>query len=105
MNRMKLAKLLFVAMPLLIASCAAEPQQINRVQTNLVDKSIFDGEWWYTSTTIDVDYDEAFVFNTANAAAPFSGSMSTDFALDYNRSGPSVLGDPSYSFPIARIRW
>jgi hypothetical protein len=88
-----------------LLACAPEQKQISRVQTNLVDKRVFDGEWWYTSTSIDVDYDEAFVFNSANAGAPFSGSMSTDYALDYNRGGPSVLGDPSYSFPIARIRW
>jgi hypothetical protein len=89
----------------LLSACAPEPEAINRVQTNLVEKSIFQGEWWYTSTSIDVDFDQTFVFNTANAGAPFSGSMSTDYALDFNRGGPSVLGSPSYSFPIARIRW
>ncbi|HET8939736.1 MAG TPA: hypothetical protein VFN67_40130, partial [Polyangiales bacterium] len=88
-----------------LSACAATPEPVNRVQTNLVEKGIFQGEWWYTSTSIDVDFDEAFVFNTANAGAPFSGSMSTDYALDYNRGGPSVLGQPAYSFPIARIRW
>jgi len=88
-----------------LSACAAAPKPINRVQTNLVDKTIFDGEWWYTGTTVDVDFDQAFVFNSANAGAPFSGSMSTDYALDYNRSGPSVLGEPAYSFPIARVRW
>ncbi|HKU43401.1 MAG TPA: zinc-dependent metalloprotease, partial [Polyangiales bacterium] len=48
---------------------------------------------------------EAFVFNSANAFAPFSGSMSTDYAIDFNRGGPSVLGSPTYSFPIARVRF
>lgn len=88
-----------------LSACTEEAGPISRVQTNLVEKSIFEGEWWYTSTSIDVDYDETFVFNTASAGAPFSGSMSTDYALDYNRGGPSVLGQPAYSFPIARIRW
>lgn len=95
----------FVLAGLWLVGCTDKPAPINRVQTNLVDKSIFQGEWWYTSTSIDVDYDQAFVFNTANAGAPFSGSMSTDYALDYNRGGPSVLGQPAFSFPIARIRW
>src|SRR3954453_8337663 len=90
---------------LLFTACTAKPDPINRVQTNLVEKGIFQGEWWYTSTSVDVGFDQAFVFTTANAGAPFSGSMSTDYALDYNRGGPSVLGEPAYSFPIARIRW
>lgn len=89
----------------LLSACTPKPEEIRRVQTNLVEKSIFEGEWWYTSTSIDVDFDQTFVFNTAAAGAPFSGSMSTDYALDYNRGGPSVLGQPAYSFPIARIRW
>lgn len=94
----------FLSSAVLLA-CAPEPKPVSRVQTNLVDKRIFEGEWWYSSTSIDVDYDETFVFNTAAAGAPFSGSMSTDFALDFNRSGPSVLGSPTFSFPIARVRW
>jgi len=89
----------------LLSACAPKPESVNRVQTNLVEKDIFQGEWWYTSTSIDVDFDQTFVFNTAAAGAPFSGSMSTDYALDYNRGGPSVLGAPAYSFPIARVRW
>ncbi len=89
----------------LSAACSEEQPAISRVQTNLVEKTIFDGEWWYSSTAIDVSYDEAFVFNSANALAPFSGSMSTDYALDYNRGGRNVLGTPAYSFPIARVRF
>jgi hypothetical protein len=94
-----------VSLLTLASSCSQEQAPISRVQTNLVEKSIFDGEWWYSSTAIDVSYDEAFVFNSANAFAPFSGSMSTDYALDYNRGGPNVLGTPAYSFPIARVRF
>ncbi len=88
-----------------LGSCVSKPGLINRVQTNLVDKSIFAGEWWYSSTAIDVSYDEAAIFNSASAFAPFEGSMSTDYGLDFNRGGPYVLGSPTYSFPIARIRW
>ncbi len=96
---------LTAALLALASACAEQPPAINRVQQNLVEKSLFEGEWWSSTTAIDVSYDEAFVFNSAAAFAPFSGSMSTDYALDFNRGGPSVLGSPTYSFPIARIRW
>jgi hypothetical protein len=96
------------ALGLLIATsagCAPEPDAVDRVQTNLVDKAVFEGEWWYSNTAIDVDYDQAQIFSSANAFAPFEGSMSTDYGLDFNRGGPYVIGSPTYSFPIARIRW
>ncbi|HEX7480221.1 MAG TPA: zinc-dependent metalloprotease [Polyangiales bacterium] len=88
-----------------LLGCSAQPKPVNQVQPNLVDKKIFEGEWWYSSTAIDVSYDEAFVFSSESAMAPYTGSMSTDYGLDYNRGGTSVLGEPQYSFPIARIRW
>lgn len=89
---------------LALAACAAEEPLVDRVQENLVDKRIFQGEWWFSSTAIDVDYDEAQIFSSANAFAPFEGSMSTDYALDFNRAGSSAL-ELGQSFPIARIRW
>jgi hypothetical protein len=89
---------------LTLGACAAEEPLVDRVQENLVDKRIFQGEWWYASTTIDVDYDEAVVFSSANAFAPWEGAMSTDYALDFNRGGSGALS-PTHSFPIARIRW
>jgi hypothetical protein len=103
-NRLPLLSTLVASCALLL-SCSKQPGTINRVQANLVDKAIFEGEWWYSSTSIDVSYDEASIFQSSGAAAPFEGSMSTDYAIDFNRSGPDVLGSPSYSFPIARIRW
>jgi hypothetical protein len=107
MKRTSMAGLLCAALSCapLLGACTAEPPAVNQVQTNLVDKAIFEGEWWYSSTAIDVSYDEAAIFNSAGAFAPFEGSMSTDYGLDYNRSGPNVIGSPTYSFPIARIRW
>ena len=50
-----------------LSACAATPEPINRVQTNLVEKGIFQGEWWYTSTSIDVDFDEENDFYVVNA--------------------------------------
>jgi hypothetical protein len=88
-----------------LAACAPEAKPVDQVQTNLVDKAIFEGEWWHSSTTIDVDYDSSQIFGSAQAFAPFEGSMSTDYGLDFNRSGPYVIGAPYYSFPIARIVW
>jgi hypothetical protein len=88
-----------------LCSCVSQPGPVDQVQTNLVDKAIFEGEWWYSSTAIDVKFDEAAIFNSANAFGPFEGSMSTDYGLDFNRTGPNVIGSPTYSFPIARIRW
>jgi hypothetical protein len=99
-------QIMYVSLALFaVSACAKQPPAVNRVQQNLVEKKIFDGEWWFSTTAIDVSYDEAFVFNSANALAPFSGSMSTDYAIDFNRGGPSVLGSPTYSFPIARVRF
>jgi hypothetical protein len=98
--------LLFAAWgALLLSACTAEQPVVDRVQGNLVDKAIFEGEWWYSSTAIDVDFDAASIFAYAGAWAPFEGSMSTDYGIDFNRSGTNVIGSPVYSFPIARIRW
>ena len=68
----KLNRVISVVVVALLGACSPEPKAINRVQTNLVDKTIFDGEWWYSSTSIDVDFDEAFVFNSANAGVRHS---------------------------------
>lgn len=71
--------------------CATAGPEISRVQTNLVDKSIFEGEWWYATTIIDVQGDEAATLDIA----PFSGDMS---AVD--------LGvDNGQSLQMARIKW
>jgi hypothetical protein len=93
------------ALPCLGIGCAPEPEPVDRVQTNLVDKAVFEGEWWYSNTSIDVDYDQAAILGSNGALAPFEGSMSSDFGVDFNRGGPYVIGSPTYSFPIARIRW
>ena len=45
------------ALSLGVAGCAEPGADINRVQTNLVDKTIFEGEWWYTRTVADIDDD------------------------------------------------
>ncbi len=99
-----LVSILAAAALLSLGACKSEVDQVDQVQTNLVEKAIFEGEWWYSSTVIDVDFDEAAIFGSSGNA-PFEGSMSRDLAVDYNRGGPNVIGSPSYSYPIARIRW
>src|SRR6478752_6079857 len=98
-NAMKLRiTLLSLLLGALLAACSSEPPPVNRVQTNLVDKALFEGEWWYSSTAIDVDYDQPSIFASSSPYAPFEGSMSPDYGIDFNRSGPNVLGAPVYSF-------
>ena len=36
----------------LLSACAPKPENVNRVQTNLVEKGIFEGEWWYSSSVV-----------------------------------------------------
>src|SRR5215468_6054705 len=63
--------------------CATAGPNISQVQTNLVDKSVFQGEWWYASTVIDVTGDEAQVL----FGAPFSGDMTgVDLGVDNGQS-------------------
>ncbi|MCG8556379.1 MAG: hypothetical protein MJD61_13980 [Proteobacteria bacterium] len=77
---------------MLTSACSQAGPHIVRVQTNLVDKAVFDGTWWYATTVVDTDYDEAAIFGSAGVFAPFSGSMSTDFGIED-------------SWTMARIRW
>jgi hypothetical protein len=74
-----------------LAGCNESGDDLSRVQTNLVDKKIFEGDWWYTRTNIDVDGDEA----NASLFGVFEGNMSY-----------SDLGvDKGESIHMARIRW
>lgn len=95
--------LLFLA-TVLVTACASEQPEVDRVQTNLVEKAIFEGEWWFSSTIIDATYDASYVATLAGASSPFSGSMSADLGVDYNRLGAYAF-TPVGSLPIGRIRW
>ncbi len=69
--------------------CQTTGAEVNRVQTNLVDKSVFEGEWWYAQTIVDVDGDEAAIMGV------FQGQMGwADMGVDNAQSGS-----------VARIRW
>ena len=67
-----------------LASGCTKQAPINRVQTLVVDKSIFTGSWYMTQTVVDVDYEVA-------AAGTFPGDSASDFAGSF--SG------------VPRIRW
>lgn len=86
------AALLISAASISTAGCAVAADEVNRVQTNLVDKSMFEGEWWYGTSVIDAQGDSADIFSAG--MAPFSGDMGwTDVGLN---SGGGVM---------PRIRW
>ena len=77
-------------------ACNTGGDPLNRVQTNLVDKRMFEGEWWYAQTAIDVDGDEAAITGI------FEGFAASDLGID-------VSGQPNEvwkgSYPLGRIRW
>lgn len=84
--------LALAALGAVAVGCAEPGGDIDRTQNNLVDKSIFEGEWWYTRTVIGLDDDAAWAINSAGAGAPWPGAMANfDIA---SQSG--VMG---------RIRW
>lgn len=73
------------------AGCTVLPQ-VNRVQTNLIDKSVFEGDWWYTRTVIQLDDDAAYAVGAAGSGAPWAGAMA-----NYDIASQSGV--------IGRIRW
>jgi hypothetical protein len=75
-----------------LAGCASPGDPIDRVQNNLVDKSIFEGEWWYSRAVIDVQNDALWAMGAAGVSTPWDGVHSN---IDLGaRAG--VMG---------RIRW
>lgn len=72
--------------------CSEQRGEVNRVQTNLIDKSVFEGDWWYTRTVIGLPDDAAWAIGSAGSGAPWPGAMANfDIA--------------SQSGVIGRIRW
>ncbi|MEO0324702.1 MAG: hypothetical protein AAF447_17200 [Myxococcota bacterium] len=84
----------FSALAIALVGCVEPSPDVNRVQTNLVDKSIFEGEWWTLQTVVDADGDATAAGAAATVYAYPGGSGFTDLALD---SGQSAA--------IGRIRW
>jgi hypothetical protein len=77
------------------AGCNDGLDPIDRVQTNLVDKSIFEGEWWFTQTYIDVNGEEALTGVFDNYPVADWGSVA------YHPIERPWAGN----YPLGRIRW
>jgi hypothetical protein len=95
MRRNRLSLILWIAalsLSIGVAGCFDRLATVNRVQTNLIDKSVFEGEWWYTRTIVDVSDDAQYAIGAAGAGRPWPGATSNfDIA--------------SQSGVIGRIRW
>ncbi|MEZ4286576.1 MAG: hypothetical protein R3A47_00130 [Polyangiales bacterium] len=88
MTKMKLFNIaVFAALALATVGCSKGGPKIDRTQTNLVPKSIFEGEWWVSQTVLDVDAD--------STGSTFTGDMGwSDFGVDNGQSAT-----------VAKIRW
>ncbi|WP_053232071.1 hypothetical protein [Sandaracinus amylolyticus] len=89
----KLRPLALLAALVAVAVSGCEPgPRIDRVQTNLIDKSVFEGEWWFTHTVVDLSDSESWAIGAAGAGAPWPGATANfDIA--------------SQSGVVGRIRW
>lgn len=75
-----------VAGILLLASCAEDLPPRSYVQTNVVDKSLFQGEWYYSWTVIDNRY----TGTATDILSTYVGDTSMDWGAGWT---------------VARIRW
>ncbi|MEM6954142.1 MAG: hypothetical protein AAF645_00600 [Myxococcota bacterium] len=75
--------LTLTALTAVIAAGCSQPPTINRVGVNVVDKSLFTGSWYYSTTVIDVDY-------TASGFGTYPGDSAYDFATDDITSMPRI---------------
>lgn len=74
------------------AGCFDQLGRVNRVQTNLIDKSVFEGEWWFMRTVIEMDDDAAYAVQATGTFSPWVGAMA-----DYDLVANSGV--------VGRIRW
>jgi hypothetical protein len=92
LSRSGLLTCIALALSLPLFSCSEVRPDVNRVQTNLVSKTLFEGDWWYTRTIIGLPDDAAWAIGDAGSGAPWPGAMANfDIA--------------SQSGVIGRIRW
>lgn len=59
--------LLAVLAAISLGACAEAMDDVNRVQPNYYDKSLFEGTWYYKQTVIDVPYEVAWTFQGAGS--------------------------------------
>lgn len=72
--------------------CAEPGDTIIRTQTNLVDKSMFEGEWYYLRTVQDISDDASWAIAGAGMGAPWPGAVA-----DFDIAAQSGIA--------GRIRW
>ncbi len=103
---------------LLTSACAQEVGDIDRTQPNLVEKSQFDGEWYYQRTIVDVPAGAGFTF-VGNADFGGLDVISFDFeenvllvrrelefitgADDLTEQGADYEGEVVAAFPVQHI--
>lgn len=92
-NRLS-SKLALAVLVAAMAGCTGGQDDVIQVQTNLVDKNIFEGEWWVLQSVLEADGDATAVGVGASLYMFDGGSAFTDLALD--RGNSAVIG---------RIRW
>ncbi|MEM7137463.1 MAG: zinc-dependent metalloprotease [Myxococcota bacterium] len=78
--------LLLAGLAIAAMGCTNGAATANRVQPNLVDKDMFEGEWWVTQTVIDA--------NAEATGVTWTGDTGWDLSLDAGESGS-----------LGRIRW
>ena len=54
--------LALLSLVLLAAGCTQGQPAVNRVQANVLDKHLFDGEWYFQQTVIDTPYSASYTF-------------------------------------------
>jgi hypothetical protein len=92
LSRSGLLTCIALALSLPLISCSEVRPDVNRVQTNLVSKTVFEGDWWFTRTIVGLPDDAAWAIGAAGSGAPWPGAMANfDIA--------------SQSGVIGRIRW
>ena len=53
---------MFCSLVIAAAGCAQRVPDLDRTQPNKIQKTVFDGEWYYRQTVVDLPYDAGFTF-------------------------------------------
>ena len=56
------ARILLLPLLALVASCNQAQPTVNRVQPNAIQKSVFEGDWYFLQTVIDTPYSASYTF-------------------------------------------
>lgn len=62
LTRLRGGLLLLIGASMWLGGCADRVEDIDRTQPNLISKNIFDGEWYFARTVIDVPYEASGTF-------------------------------------------